>query len=344
MPRPFHVKHDEGKGKGMYEIRPGVLSTMGHPYSLDHIAYLATAGVEVIVCALTETELAELDLADEPEAARDAGITFHWLPIPDFGIPATTPNLDPVLRDMRAGRHVVVHCWAGIGRSSLLAGALLVLDGASPEAAWQAISEARGRDVPESDEQRAWLTTFAQARFWDAQAATFDEDADHGLRDPAVRRAWADVLLPRLPPAPASVVDLGCGTGSLAALLAEAGHHVAGLDLSERMLAPARAKAPGIDFRQGDAAHPPYPPGSFDVVLARHVLWALPDPAAALDRWRALLKPNGRLILVEGRWSTGAGLTAAECVALLGEGDVHPLTDPTLWGREITDERYLVVA
>ncbi|QQQ76462.1 methyltransferase domain-containing protein [Saccharothrix sp. 6-C] len=328
----------------MYTIRPGSLSTMGHPHSLRHIADLAASGVEVIVCALTETELAELDLAGEPVAARAAGLTFHWLPIPDFGVPATAPDLDPVLRDLRAGRHVVVHCWAGIGRSSLLAGALLVLDGASPEAAWQAISAARGRPVPETAEQRAWLTTFAQARFWDDQAATFDEEADHGLRDPAVRQAWADVLLPRLPPAPAAVVDLGCGTGSLTALLAEAGHHACGLDLSERMLAVARAKAPGVDFRRGDAADPPYPPGSFDVVLARHVLWALPDPAAALDRWRALLKPGGRLVLVEGRWSTGAGLTAAECVALLGEGDVHPLTDPALWGREVTDERYLVRA
>jgi protein-tyrosine phosphatase len=158
----------------MYTIRPGVLSTMGHPYSLEHIADLAAAGIEVIVCALTETELAELDLTEEPEAARDAGITFHWLPIPDFGVPAITPNLDAALHDMRGGRHVAVHCWAGIGRSSLLAGALLVMDGASPEAAWQAISEARGRDVPETDEQRAWLATFAQARFRDDRAVTFD--------------------------------------------------------------------------------------------------------------------------------------------------------------------------
>lgn len=149
------------------------------------------------------------------------------------------------------------------------------------------------------------------------------------------------MLLPRLPPGPASVVDLGCGTGSLTALPAEAGYRAGGLDLSERMLSPARAKAPGIDFRQGDAANPP---GTFDVVLARHVLWALPDPAAALDRWRALLKPNGRLVLIEGRRSTGAGLTAAECVALPGEGDVHPLTDQTPRGRETTDERYLVLA
>ncbi|MFJ6670496.1 protein-tyrosine phosphatase family protein [Actinosynnema sp. NPDC091369] len=142
----------------------GALSTMGHPYGLEHIDRLATAGVEVIVCALTEPELAELDLIDEREAAQDAGITFHWMPIPDFGVPATTPDLDPLLRDLRAGRHVLVHCWAGIGRSSLLAAALLVLDGASPEAAWQAIADARGRDVPETDEQRAWLTTIAETR------------------------------------------------------------------------------------------------------------------------------------------------------------------------------------
>jgi hypothetical protein len=43
--------------------------------------------------------------------------------------------------------------------------------GASPEAAWQAISEARGRNVPETDEQRAWLTTFARARIRDRTAA-----------------------------------------------------------------------------------------------------------------------------------------------------------------------------
>ncbi|MGW4110693.1 methyltransferase domain-containing protein [Actinosynnema sp. NPDC004786] len=327
----------------MYSIRPGALSTMGHPHSLEHLRHLADRGVDVIVCALTETELAELDLSDEAEAAWDAGMAFHWLPIPDFGVP-DAPDLAPVLEDLRAGRHVLVHCWAGIGRSSLIAGALLVLDGASPEAAWQAIAEARGRDVPETDEQRAWLTTFAQSRFWDDQAATFDEDADHGLRDPDVRRAWRELLLSLLPPAPARVVDLGCGTGSLTALLAGEGYDVRGLDLSERMVAAARVKAPGVEFRQGDAARPPYPPGSFDVVLVRHVLWALPDPAAALDRWHALLRPGGRLVLIEGRWSTGAGLTAAECVALLGEGHVVPLTDPALWGRELDDERYAIVA
>ncbi|MFC4856551.1 class I SAM-dependent methyltransferase [Actinophytocola glycyrrhizae] len=188
--------------------------------------------------------------------------------------------------------------------------------------------------------------------FWDARAATFDDQPDHGLRDPDVRAAWADLLLPLLPPAPASVVDLGCGTGSLAVLLAQAGHSVRGVDLSARMVAAAGKKADAMgvraEFRQGDAAVPPCPRASCDVVLARHVLWALPDPGAALDRWVELLRPDGRLVLIEGRWFTGAGLTATDCQALvLGrrrEATVRRLDDPALWGGAIEDERYLLTS
>ena len=44
--------------------------------------------------------------------------------------------------------------------------------------------------------------------WWDEQAGTFDDEADHGLRDPAVRQAWATLLMPLLPAAPARVADL----------------------------------------------------------------------------------------------------------------------------------------
>ncbi|GAA3670882.1 class I SAM-dependent methyltransferase [Lentzea roselyniae] len=188
--------------------------------------------------------------------------------------------------------------------------------------------------------------------FWDQHAATFDQEPDHGLLDPEVRAAWAATLLPVLPADSASVADLGCGTGSLSVLLAQAGHEVRGVDLSPRMVAAARAKAnaAGVSaaFVQGDASRSPYAPASCDVVLARHVLWALPDPAAALKIWVDLLRPGGLLVLVEGRWSTGAGLTAAECRALVldvrREADVTRLDDPALWGRPIDDERYLLVS
>ncbi|WP_329052849.1 class I SAM-dependent methyltransferase [Amycolatopsis sp. NBC_01488] len=184
---------------------------------------------------------------------------------------------------------------------------------------------------------------------WDAEAATFDDEPDHGLKDPAVRAAWAELLLPLLPEAPAKVIDLGCGTGSLSVLLAEAGHDVCGIDLSHRMLDVAREKAAhlDIDFRQGDAADPPTTE-TYDVVLVRHVLWAMPDPGEALDNWIKLLNPRGRLILVEGRWFTGAGLTAADCRTLVearrGEARVRVLDDPALWGKAIDDERYLVLS
>ncbi|MBO0892351.1 MAG: class I SAM-dependent methyltransferase, partial [Acidothermales bacterium] len=135
-------------------------------------------------------------------------------------------------------------------------------------------------------------------------------------------------------------------------LLAEDGHRVTGVDQSPAMLERASDKAAAagvaVEFRPGDAAAPPLADGAFDVVFSRHVVWALPDPGAALARWVSLLAPAGRLVLVEGRWSTGAGLTGAELVAAVEPHaavvEVRPLPDPVLWGGPITDERYAVVA
>jgi SAM-dependent methyltransferase len=155
-----------------------------------------------------------------------------------------------------------------------------------------------------------------------------------------------------MPPAPARIADLGCGTGSLAILLADAGHIVSGIDVAGRMVSRARDKAAaaGVDahFEVGDAMTPPWPGPTFDVVLARHVVWALPDPALGLGRWFELLKPGGRLVLIEGRWWTGAGLGADELLALVRAHEraasITPLPDPELWGGPVTDERYLLVA
>lgn len=177
---------------------------------------------------------------------------------------------------------------------------------------------------------------------WDAEAGAFDEAADHGLRDPAVRAAWRALLLPLLPVPPSRVADLGCGTGSLSLLLAEQGHRVDAVDFSPRMVEQARAKtagSAGVRVLVGDAADLPLAEAAYDVVLCRHVLWALPDPAAALRRWVRLLAPAGRLLLVEGRWGTGAGLSTAETVALAEAAGrtavVTPLPDPALWGGPV---------
>jgi len=192
----------------------------------------------------------------------------------------------------------------------------------------------------------------ADPGFWDAEAERFDESADHGLHDPVVRAAWRALLDGVLPAHPADVADIGCGTGSLGLLAASAGHRVTGVDFAPRMLERAARKADAahlsVTWLLGDAAAPPLPAGASDVVLERHVLWALPDPAAAIAAWTRLLRPQGVLVLVEGRWWTGAGLPAEEVRLLLTAAgraaEVVPLPDPALWGGPTEDERYLVVS
>lgn len=188
--------------------------------------------------------------------------------------------------------------------------------------------------------------------YWDDQAACFDAEPDHGLRSPVVRAAWRDLLLPLMPPPPARIADLGCGTASLSLLLAEAAYDVHGLDLSAQMLTAARIKLTAAGVRaplaRGDAARPPFAPGSCDVVLERHVLWAIDDQVGALRQWSRLLVPGGRLVLIEGRWGNGAGVDAAQCLKLVRRERRHAeimlLSDPALWGRAIDDQRYLLVS
>ena len=188
---------------------------------------------------------------------------------------------------------------------------------------------------------------------WDRAAATFDDEPDHGLRDPVVRQAWTARLRAWLPAGPAAVLDLGCGTGSLSLVMAELGQTVSGIDLSPAMIAQARAKAAAagqaIDFQVMDAAQPSLAPAQFDVLVCRHLLWALPEPAAVLRRWAALLRPAGRLVLVEGRWGTGAGLATAEILSALPPSlTPRPVEDlsreSALWGRAVTDQRYAILA
>ena len=188
---------------------------------------------------------------------------------------------------------------------------------------------------------------------WDAEAATFDDEPDHGLRDPVVREAWAARLLSWLPDRPADVLDLGCGTGSLSLLASEQGHRVTGVDASPAMVEQARGKLAGraAVFLVGDAAAPPVGEERFDVVLVRHVLWTLPDPVRVLRHWQGLLRAGGRMVLVEGVWGTvsPAGIPADTLTGLLAplatDVRVERLSgDARLWGREVEDERYAVLA
>jgi SAM-dependent methyltransferase len=159
--------------------------------------------------------------------------------------------------------------------------------------------------------------------FWDADSHTYDEAKSHAISDPLEAAAWCQALREALPDAPGRVLDAGAGTGALSLLAAELGHEVTALDLSSGMLARAQDKAQErgvldrLTFVVGSATEPPE--GPFDVVMERHVLWTLPDPVFALQRWREVA---ARLVLFEGIWGA---VNTAQRVRDAGAGAVRKL-------------------
>lgn len=144
------------------------------------------------------------------------------------------------------------------------------------------------------------------AAHWNRRAAHFDADFGHSIRTPAERAAWDRILdLVLAGRGPGDALDVGCGTGFLALELAARGHRATGIDFAQAMLAEARGKAAAqglsVHFAEGDAEAPPFPAESFDLVVCRHLLWTLPYPETALSAWVRLLRPGGRLAVIDGR-------------------------------------------
>jgi SAM-dependent methyltransferase len=143
------------------------------------------------------------------------------------------------------------------------------------------------------------------AQHWDRRAAHFDEDFGHSIGGPAERAAWDRILDLVIPEGHAlDALDCGCGTGFLSLELAGRGHRVTGVDFAPAMVALARQKAAAqglsVRFEEGDAEQLRFAPKSFDLVISRHVLWTLPHPEAAIDEWIRVLRPGGRLAIVDG--------------------------------------------
>jgi ubiquinone/menaquinone biosynthesis C-methylase UbiE len=141
---------------------------------------------------------------------------------------------------------------------------------------------------------------------WKFCAATFDDDPGHGQHASAQREAWIGILGRLAGPTPLSVLDVDYGTGFLALLFAELGHSLTGSDLAPGMLNVARQKAEqlhlNVRLRVENAAALHDLDATYDLVIARHVIWLLPDPALGSQEWLRVLRLGGRLALIEGKW------------------------------------------
>jgi SAM-dependent methyltransferase len=94
------------------------------------------------------------------------------------------------------------------------------------------------------------------------------------------------------------LLEVGIGTGRIAAPLAAAGVRVTGIDISPRMLGVLRGKGLRIDALFAEAAHPPFRDASFDAALFVHILHLVPDAEATLHATIPLLRPGGALITI----------------------------------------------
>jgi protein-tyrosine phosphatase len=132
----------------------------------DELSAWRAAGVDVVVSLLELEEEAELQLASEGAFAAANEIEFRRFPITDRAVPESREVFAQLVAalavEILEGKSVAVHCRQGIGRAATLAVAILVRLGSQLERAIATVSAARGRDVPETPEQLAFLSAFAE--------------------------------------------------------------------------------------------------------------------------------------------------------------------------------------
>lgn len=153
---------------------------------------------------------------------------------------------------------------------------------------------------------------------WNTRARTFDREWSQGLLSDEQHEAWLKALSQIAGAERKRILDVGCGTGFLSLLLAELGHDVTGVDLAPQMLEAAREKAElsglKIALRVENAAALSDADATYDLVICRHVIWILPDPARGASEWIRVLRPGGRLALIEGKWWDAGAVPAPQTV------------------------------
>ncbi len=150
--------------------------------------------------------------------------------------------------------------------------------------------------------------------YWSLRAETFDTQPGHEIFSEEERAAWHTLFRKHLGEGKSrAALDLACGTAVISHLLDDLGFKVTGLDWAEPMLERARMKAVArgrnIRFLMGDAERTMEADGSYDVITNRHLVWTLVDPLACFREWHRVLKPGGKLLIVDGDFVNTSRLT-----------------------------------
>ncbi|MBW9087801.1 methyltransferase domain-containing protein [Rhizobium wenxiniae] len=175
--------------------------------------------------------------------------------------------------------------------------------------------------------------------YWSLRAQTYDASPGHGIARHAEIEAWSQLIRRHLGDGKdRKALDLACGTGVMTMLMHGLGFKVTGLDFTEPMMARARRKSDdanaSIRFLTRDAEETMEPDNTYDVIITRHLVWMLTDPDKAFADWMRILKPGGRLLIIDGDFVRKHWLE--KLIPLLDrvfgrQQDGHSLLTPEQW-------------
>src|SRR5262245_57073235 len=131
---------------------PGLRADLGHDLDLLREAHRCS----MLVSLVSDVELGYLRIPDLAARAEERGMRVVRFPIGDFSTPDSLDDLrdlvETILAEVHAGRTAVIHCWAGLGRTGLVAASCLVARGLEPREAIAAVRARRPRSVENSDQ------------------------------------------------------------------------------------------------------------------------------------------------------------------------------------------------
>jgi len=161
-----------------------------------------------------------------------------------------------------------------------------------------------GGEIPETGRDQAGLRHLLRKRR-DKTRAYFDELAGRFGREYVPGRSWkglAEALIKVLPFR--VVADLGAGEGTLSQLLAQRAEHVIAVDISPKMVEFGQTLArdnelPNLEFRLGDIESPPIGDSEVDLAVLSQALHHAEHPDRALAEAFRILRPGGRLVVLD---------------------------------------------
>ncbi|MEZ5536845.1 MAG: dual specificity protein phosphatase family protein [Thiolinea sp.] len=131
----------------------------------DGLNRLSSMRINKVVSLLETEEAVRLGAAMEKQLCEQLGMAFEQFPIRDRSTPKKPAQfrqlVNKLYAELQSGSNIAIHCYAGIGRTGLLAGGLLITEGMSVNNAVELMSDVRGHNMPQTQEQYEYLMDFA---------------------------------------------------------------------------------------------------------------------------------------------------------------------------------------